>query len=235
MNAQTRTAMKRWRDQRKSLLQSACNEVADQRQQGIRIGLAIKSAAAKFGNSDLGDGRRLQLSENSMGRFYYEWKRTKDPAVFELKYKGPGSRAMIDPLLLRMIVAHALQTGSSVEEALEAIRPRYAKLTIKQIYSAFPKQALDSLSRSHKRLLQKRARREQKFLKDDAGFRRQWLKQRAEFQRRFLEEDRKLRARILRQREALQRRFFEADAHAVQARAALQKRFVNKDLANPKQ
>ena len=219
----------RWQELRKAQLQSACNEVAKLRRQGIPLLRAIKSAAAEYRNTDLGDGRRLKLSEKTLCRLWYAFQQTKDPSVFDLKYKGPG-RATIDPLLLRMVVEYSLDTGSGLGEAIEAIRPPGAKLTVRQLYSAFPKRSVDSLSHSHKRLLRQRARLEQTFLASDARFRRSLLRQRAEFQNQLLREDKTLRSRILRQRETLQRKFLQADAAAVRRRAAVHQRVLQRSI-----
>lgn len=140
----------RWQEQRKALLQSACNYVAEQRQQGIPVLQAINAAAAKFHNRALGEGHRLQLSEKSCQRAWYTWVRSGGSAsVFNLKYQGP--KPTTDPLLLRMVVEYCLETGSSLEEAIKAVSPPGAKLTIAKLARSFPKNVLDTLARSQKR------------------------------------------------------------------------------------
>ncbi|MDQ3314791.1 MAG: hypothetical protein M3505_09235 [Verrucomicrobiota bacterium] len=216
-----------WEEQRKALLQSACNFVAEQLHEGMRLGRAIKAAATKFRDTDLGNGQRLKLSEKTLERFWYAWKRTKDPAILDLKYN-----AVADPLLLRLVVEHCLQSGESLSEAVTALKSKGARISIQEVYRAIPASAIDSFARSHKRLVTRRHRLEQKFLQSDARAHRKLLKQRAELQRRFLREDVRLRRQMLNQRERLQKRFLQADAGAVKRREQLQRRFFESQVGS---
>lgn len=213
-------------DRREELLQRACTAVAEQLAKGVRSGRAIAAVAGQFANRDLGDGHRLALSENTLARIWSAWKLRKDPSVLKLKYSG-NSRVAVDPLLLRMVIEHCLQTGSPLSEAIEKIQPKGVTVSIAALYRAFPKRALDSFSRSFKRLRRHRANLEKTFLRTDAQWRRKFLKQRSEFQRKALDQDALLQRRMLRQRERLQQRFLQADAAAVRKREALQRSFFS--------
>jgi hypothetical protein len=227
-----------WMQQREELLQQACNCITEEVQGGTRIGRAIADAARKFVNVPLGDGRRLALSPRTLEGIWARYKKV-GPEAFQLKYSGDTSlackrsqpqspdlcsqRGTIDPILLGLVVEHVLQTGASLEEAIESIQPaNVAQLTIKQIYQAVPKRPLDTLSRTHRALLKRRTKLENAFRRSDAAIRRRFLKGRAELQRRMLHTDEMLQRRLVSQREMLQKKFLAADAAAVKRREKLQ-------------
>lgn len=211
-----------WIQRRASVLQLACNHVDEQARSGVLIGRAIADAARKFVNTDLGNGHRLALTDKTMWRIFDRYKKV-GPAAFQLNYSSGQYRATIDPILLRLIVEHCLQTGAPLEEAVEAIQPPgAAKITIQKLYRAIPKRALDSFSRTHRALLKRRSKLENAFLRSDAALHRRFLKCRSDLQARMLHDDAVLRRRLLRQREVLQNKFLAADAAAVKSREKLQ-------------
>lgn len=218
-----------WKERRAEILQRACSFIFQQLQDGARIGRAIRLAAKKFANADLGDGRRLALSEKTMQQMWYRWRASRDPAVFELKYNGASSKKL-DPVLLRLLYEHCLQTGAPLTEAIEAVIPPGARFSIRELYRAIPKRVVDSFSGSQKQLAKKRAKIESGFLQSDARFRRLFVKQRLAFYRDLLKQDVRLRERLLRDREQLQRKFFQADARAVRQREQLQRKLLAKTI-----
>jgi hypothetical protein len=215
---------KSWMDRREELLQCACRDVAEQLEKGVRVGRAIARVAKQFVGSGLGNGRRLALSKQTLYRIWCAWKVRKDPSVFKLNYSGSSHPCTADPLLLSMVIEHCLQTGSSLSETIEKIQPPGTRrISIAELYRAFPKRALDSFSKSFKRLQKHRTNLEKTFLRTDAQLRRKFLKQRSEFQRKTLDQDALLQRRILRQREHLQQKFLAADAASVKRRETLQR------------
>lgn len=212
-----------WIHRRELLLQRACNCVSDQLQSGVRIGRAISEAARRFGNADLGSGHRLALSDKHLHRIWRRYLKL-GAAAFKFKYSfGPRDEETTDPVLLRLVVEHCLQSGASLEEAIEAIQPPgAARLTIKKIYRAVPKRALDSFSTTHRALLKHRRKLEKSFLRSAAAIHRRFLKSRREWEARILHQDALLQRRLLRQREMLQNKFLAADARAVKKREQLQ-------------
>jgi hypothetical protein len=218
-----------WQIRRAEILQNACIRIAERVKSGTKICRAIKIAAKELAGADLGNGRRLALSEKTMYRNWYRWRGPRDASVFRLKYFG-NQRPSVDPVLLRLVVEHCLKSGASLENALEAIRPAGAKVSIQAIYHAVPKRARDSLWRSHKELLKRRMQLEGKLLSSHARLSKRFLKQRAELHRKLLDEDARLQTRLLRERERLQRKFLQSDARAVRQREKLQRKFLNREL-----
>jgi hypothetical protein len=218
-----------WQDRRAELLQQACNEISRLVREDLQFGRAIKRIAKQFNGTELGDGRRLRLSEKTLQSIWYRWKRLRDPAVFRVKYAG-SARSAIDPILLQLVVEYCLQTGAPLSEAIKRIVPKGAKVTVQQIYRAIPKRALDRLSESHRQLAGQRMKIENRFLRSYSQlikkFLRAFQKQGAKFLREALEADARLRRRLIQQRDLLQQKFLAADARAVRRREQLQRKFL---------
>ena len=212
-----------WQSCRAAVLQEACTLVAGWRENGVPLGRAIACAARKFHNADLRGGCRLALSTSSLRRHWDQWKRTKDASVFALKYKI-SERAKFDPILLRLVVEHCLQTGESLSGAVESLRRKGASISIRDIYRVLSARTAVYLARSHKQLTAKRKKLEKRFLQSVDRSNREFLKKQATLQRRVVKEDEKLQRRLIRQRDLLQNKFLQADARAVREREKLQRK-----------
>jgi hypothetical protein len=219
-----------WTERREELLQEACTLVAERvaKGKGMFIGAAIGHVAKTFTNADLGAGRRLKLSPKSLRRHYDNWKRTKEASVFAFKYKA-SERAKTDPLLLRLVVDYCLQTGESLSEAVETLRRKGARISIRDLYRVSAG-ALQSFARSDKRLKKQRREHEKKFLESLERVNGAFLKAQRALQRQLLKEDLRLQRRLLGQRDLLQRKFLKADARAVRQRERLQRKFLNREF-----
>jgi transposase len=77
-----------WQARRATLLQLACNSVAEQVQSGSGIGKAIQATARKFRGRSLGGSRRLRLSAGTLQRIWGSSNQGTNLAAFNLHYRG---------------------------------------------------------------------------------------------------------------------------------------------------
>jgi hypothetical protein len=151
-----------WTVRRASLLQRACNCVAEQRQTGVRIGRAIRIAAGKFRGRSLGKPHRLKLSEKTLQRLWYESKGGRDHDRFQLHYK-PGRASDVDPTFLRLVAESCVSKGVSVAAAIRdlskshkivaSLHTIYRKLPMKEIarFAVLTRQSLRNQARLERR------------------------------------------------------------------------------------
>src|ERR1700719_1512500 len=199
-----------WQERRSQLLQRACELVAQEVQLGNGLLKIIASVAKQFAGSELGSGRRLALASKTLQEWWYLWNaRGRRQSVFALKY-SPAKRRKTDPLLLRLLIEEALRTGDSLTEIVGNLNNAGAKISLKDVRSAFPEGDLQTLKRSRRQLTTHRLQLEKNFANASAKWRRALLKQRTATVRKILEQDRALERRILRQRDQLQRKFLQA-------------------------
>ena len=210
-------------DRRAQLLQQACTLITEWRARGAPIGRAIARVARKFRNAPLGGGRYLKLSAKSLRRHWDLWSREKNASVFALKYKL-NERAKFDPILLRLVIEHSLQTGESLSESVDAMRRKGARISIGDICRVLNARALNNFARSQKQLAAKRQKLEKRFLQSVERSNRKFLKKQAALQSRLLKEDARLHRALIRNRDRLQKKFLEADARAVKQREQLQRK-----------
>jgi len=218
-----------WQERRSQLLQRACELVAQEVQLGgnglLKI---IDSVAKKFSGSELGSGRRLALAPKTLQQWWYLWNANgRTQSVFALKYKTV-ERRKTDPLLLRLLIEEALQTGASLAEIVGNLNNAGAKISLQDVRAAFPRGDLRKLERSRRELTEYRLQLEKNFTNASAKWRRVVLKQRTATLRKILNKDAALERRILRQRDQLQRKFLQADARAVRRRERIQRELFSR-------
>lgn len=218
-----------WHDRRSELLQKACTAIAERMQIGKGLMSTIASIAKEFDNAELGAGRHLSLSAKTLERHWYAWLANgQKSSAFTLNYARNGQRTIVDPLLLRLLIEHSLQTGAGLTEVIGKLNASGAKISLTELQRAFPKCYLRKFERSYRQLTEHRLKLEKDFLAADAKWRRSFFKSRTAALRKFLEKDAVLERRILRQREHLQRKFLKADARAVRGRELLQRQLLER-------
>jgi transposase len=147
-----------WETRRASLLQRACNCVAEQVQNGVRIGLAIRIAARKFRGRSLGDSRRLRLSAEHLYRLWYDSRHGRDPRAFQLRYRSGLKLKDINPVFLRLIVDHAVQRGLSIQAAVREMNLGNALgASIHTLYRRLPMKEIGRLAALTRRALRLKA------------------------------------------------------------------------------
>jgi hypothetical protein len=188
----------------------------------------IESVAKEFNGHELGNGRRLQLSASTLQRLWYGWNASgRNPSVFELSYT-PNERRQVDPLLLRLLLEKALQTGAPLSEVVESLNAGGAKSSLSDVRRALPKLELLRFERSHRQLTEHRLKLEKDQIAAGRKWRRSLLKARTATIRKILQQDAVLERRILRNRDQLQRKFLQADARAVRTREQLQRKVLSR-------
>lgn len=150
--------MKEWQERRANILQTACNSIAEQIQNGIRVGRAIKIAARRFRNRSLGSGRRIRLSEKTLARMWYAWQSTRDDAALLLRYRPGHPRVKIDPRVLRSITSESISTGRPVTELVRSRRSLARSVSVRTVYRRLPMRKIVRLARLQRRALQQQAK-----------------------------------------------------------------------------
>jgi transposase len=147
-----------WIQRRASVLQLACNHVAEQVQSGGRIGRAIRIAARKFRGRSLGDSRRLRLSAKHLYRLWYESRHGRDPRAFQLCYRAGLKLKDINPVFLRLIVDHAVQRGLSIPAAVREMNLSNALgASIHTLYRRLPTKKIGRLAALTRRAVRLKA------------------------------------------------------------------------------
>jgi hypothetical protein len=154
-----------WQQRRAQPLRTACNLISGQIQNGIRSSRAIKSAASKFRKRSLGNGRRLRLSEKTMQRFWYAWRKRHDTSIFLLRYKPGIPRSVVDSSSLQQLIETCLRSGQSVAKSLQfrplvsqdgrplSIRSSYRHLCYRQL----PARTIARFARLQRRIISEQA------------------------------------------------------------------------------
>ena len=168
-----------------------------------------------------------------MQRIYYRWRKAKgDPSVLQLRYRG-GGRPKIDPVALRLVVEHCLQTGCSVMDAVRAIAPKGSAISIETLYkSLVASRGFVALQSSDRQLSKRRKRVEQIFFRNLTEHHKRFLKLQAALHRKMLGADERLKAQMIRERERLQQNWLRQDAGAISdRRRKLRRQFPQLGLA----
>ncbi len=150
-----------WQLRREALLQSACEVIANQLHEGIAIGRSIQTAARKFRNRSLGDGRKLRLASKSMRRAWDVWRKGgRVSSVFRLHYRAGKPRHTIDTALLRLVALDCVNGGRTLAEVLRTRRIASragASVSARTIYRRLPARTLRQLGTLQRRISRERA------------------------------------------------------------------------------
>jgi hypothetical protein len=154
-----------WQQRRAQLLRIACDLISEQVWDGIHISRAIRRTASKFRKRSLGNGHRLRLSEKTMQRFWYAWRKRHDTSIFLLRYKPGIPRSVVDSSSLQQLIETCLRSGQSIAKSLQSkplmsqdgrplsIRSSYRHLRYRQL----PARTIAKFARLQRRIISERA------------------------------------------------------------------------------
>lgn len=110
------TQKKNWQQRRAEHLKAAVMDVLH-RPAGETENKAIPRVAAQRNGRNLPGRKHLKLSAATLRRIWYLWKKDPSDAVFNLHSAGADNQSVIQPWVLHLFTAYAVQRGIGIHQA----------------------------------------------------------------------------------------------------------------------
>ena len=109
-----------WMDRAAEHRKAAVLEV-ENRPDGETIEKACRRVAAKYNGRSLPGGKHLNMSKDSLKRFYNRWQREESDSVFDFNYV-PNCLSVIRPWIGHLLAEYAIAHGLNTAQAYRRLK-----------------------------------------------------------------------------------------------------------------